>query len=239
VNILSPMDSSTGTPTSVLRLVPFSTPAANLTTAAPVDIAFNNTATPLGDVVTPPTTTFARASVLGILLQSDPTTNEIMLNAIEGLAVNDVVQTSNALDVSGLVANTAYKIKTIEGYAMTLVPGGTADVDVATTNAVDLTYVPPVGHPGSSLTTFTKAAVGSLGTNATTLSWNVTLNLTVVDDRAVPTVDLTPMDGGCFFLFGLVVDFFWVVFVGFWLCFVVEWRCAKVGWWPKNWKKKH
>ena len=41
-----------------------------------------------------------------------------------------------------------------------------------------------------------QAAVGSLGTNATTLSWNVTLNLTVVDDRAVPAVDLTPMDGG-------------------------------------------
>ena len=61
-------------------------------------------------------------------------------------------------------------------------------------------YVPPVGSPGSSLTTFTKAAIGSLGTNATTLSWNVTLNLTVVDDRAVPTVDLTPMDGGLIFV---------------------------------------
>ena len=57
---------------------PVSTPAANLTTAAPVDIAFNNTDTPLGNAVTPPTTTFARASVLGILLRSDPTTNEIM-----------------------------------------------------------------------------------------------------------------------------------------------------------------
>ena len=61
------------------------------------------------------------------------------LNDIEGLSVNDVVQTSNALDVSGLVANTAYKIKTIEGYSITVVPGDTADVDVATTNAVELT----------------------------------------------------------------------------------------------------
>lgn len=87
-------------------------------------------------------------------------------------------------------------------------------------------YVPPVGSPGSSLTTFTKAAIGSLGTNATTLSWNVTLNLTVVDDRAVPTVDLTPMDGGLIFCCCLL--FF---------CFVFEWRCVNVGCKKENWKK--
>ena len=64
-----------------------------------------------------------------------------------------------------------------------------------------------------------QAAVGSLGSNATTLSWNVTLNLTVVDDRAVPAVDLTPMDGGCFFFGGgLVVVFFGGFLVVFCLC---------------------
>ena len=87
-------------------------------------------------------------------------------------------------------------------------------------------YVPPVGSPGSSLTTFTKAAIGSLGTNATTLSWNVTLNLTVVDDRAVPTVDLTPMDGGLIFV---------VV-----CCFFVSCLNGDVPMWAaknKNWKK--
>ena len=168
---------------------------SDLISAAPVNITA--AITTLGDATTQPlTTTFVRSSVLGVLQYADHTANVIYLNDISGLRINDVLRSSPEADLSGIEQNKNYKIKVLDGYSMTLVPGDTADSLVASTDSIKLTYVPSTGSQGTSLTLLTKASTGSLGTNATTLHWNVTLNLTLSDDQQNGgDENIVPMDG--------------------------------------------
>ena len=162
--------------------------SANINTAVltPIDLIDISVPAALGDVDTPPSTTFVRASFLCVLAYADADQNTITLAETSGIHVNDIIQSSSKTDVTGIEKNTNYKIKSIDGYAVQLVPGTTPDNQVAATNAVELTYKGPIGTPGSSKTVLTKLEIGSQGSNVTQLLWNMTVNLTIVDDRSTP-----------------------------------------------------
>ena len=162
--------------------------SANINTAVltPTDLIDISVPAALGDVNTPPSTTFVRASFLCVLAYADADQNTITLAETSGIHVNDIIQSSSTTDITGVEKNTNYKIKSIDGYAVQLVPGTTPDNQVAATNAVELTYKGPIGTPGSSKTVLTKLEIGSQGSNVTQLLWNMTVNLTIVDDRSTP-----------------------------------------------------
>ena len=80
----------------------------------------------------------------------DTAANTISLDTVTGLAVNDLVTSSITTDVSGLIGNTLYRIKSVNTGTkkITLVLGTVAASDVSGTNAISLsTY-------GSSATSF-------------------------------------------------------------------------------------
>ena len=45
--------------------------------------------------------------------------------------VNEIITSSSTIDISGLAADTEYKVKSVAGNAIVLVPSATADEDVA------------------------------------------------------------------------------------------------------------
>jgi hypothetical protein len=107
-----------------------------------------------------------RPVVTGVWQQTTTADNTLTLDDTSSYVINDKVtytKGSGAI-VSGLTNNAAYKIKSIAGTKVTLVPGATSDANVAGTAAVNLNYIPPIVGTRASITasTNTITLTGSL-----------------------------------------------------------------------------
>jgi hypothetical protein len=97
------------------------------------------------------------APVQSSLQGADAATNTMTMSwGSKSYNVNDMITSSSTSDLSGIAPSTEYKVKTVSGNDITLVPGNTANVDVLTTSEVDLMYVAVFGSLGLVLITFIK-----------------------------------------------------------------------------------